>query len=134
MPIAPLVRPAADTFSKAPFILFWETTAACDLACRHCRAGAQPDRDLDELTFAEGAALLEEAREMGCRLVVLTGGDPAKRPDLVDLVRHGSALGLRVALTPSATPLVTPALLDKLREAGLARIAVSLDGAAPGGA
>jgi len=46
-------------------------------------------------------------------------------------VRHGDALGLRVALTPSATPLVTPQLLDALHEAGLARIAISLDGAAP---
>lgn len=127
----PLVRPAADAFAESPFILFWETTAACDLACRHCRACAQPDRDPDELTFAEGVALLEEARAMGCRLVVLTGGDPAKRPDLVELVRRGNELGLRMALTPSATPLVTEELLDSLQEAGLARIAISLDGAAP---
>src|SRR5262245_31843996 len=116
-------------FDDAPFMVFWETTQACDLVCKHCRADARPARDPAELTFEEGVRLLEEVRAMGCPLVVLTGGDPAKRPDLVDLVQHGTAIGLRVALTPSATPLVTPELLARLATAGLARLAVSLDGA-----
>ncbi len=119
----------ASPFDHAPFLVFWETTQACDLVCKHCRADARPGRDPGELSFAEGARLLDEIRAMGCPLVVLTGGDPAKRPDLVDLVRHGTAIGLRVALTPSATPLVTPALLAALADAGLTRLAVSLDGA-----
>ncbi|MCC6876476.1 MAG: TIGR04053 family radical SAM/SPASM domain-containing protein [Sandaracinaceae bacterium] len=125
------LRPAGDLFSQAPFILFWETTQACDLACRHCRACAQAERDPDELSTEEGKRLLDEAKAMGCPVVVLTGGDPAKRPDLVELVRYGNALGLRMALTPSATPLVTRELLSQLRDAGLARLAVSLDGAVP---
>lgn len=120
---------ARHAFDNAPFIVLWETTQACDLACRHCRADARPARDPDELTFEEGTRLLDEVRAMGCPLVVLTGGDPAKRPDLVDLVRHGVDIGLRVALTPSATPLVTPQLLTQLAAAGLTRLAVSLDGA-----
>lgn len=123
------LRPAADFFEQAPFIVFWETTKACDLVCKHCRACAVPERDPNELSTEEGFALLDEIREMGCPLVVLTGGDPAKRPDLVSLVRHGSEIGLRMALTPSATPLITHDLLVELREAGLARMAISLDGA-----
>lgn len=66
---------------------------------------------------------------MGCPLVVLTGGDPAQREDLVELVRYGTELGLRVALTPSATERTTRSLLSSLAEAGLARLAVSIDGA-----
>jgi radical SAM protein len=123
-------RAANGFFDRAPFILFWETTQACDLVCQHCRACAVPDRAPDELSTEEGIALLDEAKAMGCPLVVLTGGDPAKRPDLVDLVRHGSAIGLHMALTPSATPLVTPELLSRLKSAGLSRLAISLDGAA----
>jgi radical SAM protein with 4Fe4S-binding SPASM domain len=65
---------------------------------------------------------------LGTPLVVLTGGDPAKRPDLVHLVRFGNMLGLHMALTPSATPLVTRELLEELALAGLSRLAVSLDG------
>ncbi len=116
-------------FENNPFIVFWETTQACDLVCKHCRADAQPARDPDELDTAEGRRLLEDIRAMGCPLVVLTGGDPAKRPDLVDLVRYGTDIGLRVALTPSATPLITRDLLTRLRDAGLARLALSLDAA-----
>ncbi|HWP66012.1 MAG TPA: TIGR04053 family radical SAM/SPASM domain-containing protein [Candidatus Limnocylindria bacterium] len=122
-------RPAG--FDAVPFMVFWETTQACDLVCKHCRADACPVRDPAELTFAEGVRLLDDVAAMGCRLVVLTGGDPAKRPDLVDLVRHGTRLGLRMALTPSATPLVTAAWLRRLADAGLTRLAASLDGAHP---
>jgi radical SAM protein len=115
-------------FDESPFIVFWETTQACDLVCKHCRADARPARDPDELDTAEGRRLLDDIHAMGCPLVVLTGGDPAKRPDLVDLVRHGTEIGLRVALTPSATPLVTHTLLARLQAAGLTRLALSLDG------
>jgi radical SAM protein len=116
-------------FDHAPFIVFWETTRACDLVCRHCRACAVPQRDARELDSRAAFALLEEIRALGCPVVVLTGGDPAKRPDLVDLVCYGTSLGLRMALTPSATPLITRELLLELRDAGLARVALSLDGA-----
>ncbi len=87
------------------------------------------ERDPLELNTREGELLLERAHAAGTALVVLTGGDPAKRADLVHLVRYGTNLGLRMALTPSATPLVTRELLLELRDAGLARVAVSLDAA-----
>ena len=66
-----------------------------------------PTRDSGELDSAEGFRLLDEIKALGCPVVVLTGGDPAKRTDLVDLVRYGASIGLRMALTPSATPLIT---------------------------
>jgi radical SAM protein len=115
-------------FDSVPFLVIWELTQACDLACQHCRACAVPTRDGGELSMAEGFRLLDELVEMHVPVVVFTGGDPAKRPDLVELVGHGASRGLRVALTPSATPLVTRTLLEDLAEAGLARIAISLDG------
>lgn len=125
----PATRPhAMPSFDESPFILFWETTRACDLACKHCRACAVPNRDPRELTTAEGRALLREAAALGTKLVVLTGGDPAKRPDLVELVEYGAGLGIRMALTPSATPLVTRDWLAELRKVGLARLAISVDG------
>jgi radical SAM protein len=123
-----MISRTSHPFADKPFIMFWEVTRACDLVCKHCRACALPDRDPLELTTQEGERLLGEAHAMGTPLVVLTGGDPAKRPDLVHLVRFGSNLGLRMALTPSATPLVTRELLTELKQAGLCRLAVSIDG------
>lgn len=117
------------TYDDHPFIAIWEVTQACDLVCQHCRACAQPRRDPRELTTLEGFRLLDRFAEAGVPLVVLTGGDPAKRPDLVELIAYGAKRGLNMALTPSATPLVTRDLLDELQLAGLKRLAVSIDGA-----
>jgi radical SAM protein len=121
--------PPAD-FSQAPMIAIWEATRACDLACRHCRAEAVPDRAADELTTAEARGLLDQIRaDFGPILCVITGGDPIKRPDLEELVAHGAGLGLHMGLTPSATPLLTDGILHRLRAAGLSRLAISIDGA-----
>lgn len=119
---------ASSPFDVRPFLAIWEVTQACDLVCVHCRACAQPRRSENELTTAEGKALLSSLAALQVPLVVLTGGDPAQRPDLVELVAHGSSLGLSMAVTPSGTPSTTHELLAALRGAGLARLAVSLDG------
>ncbi len=121
-------KPVLLDFDDHPLIAIWETTQACDLVCAHCRACATPRTHPDELTTLEGRRLLDAFAEMGTPLCVLTGGDPAKRPDLVELVRHGASTGLVMALTPSGTPLMTRSLLAELRDAGLARVAVSVDG------
>jgi radical SAM protein len=122
-------RPPSD-FAAAPFIVIWEVTRACALACLHCRADAIPRRDPRELTVDEGLRLIDGVRAFGDPppLFVLTGGDPMRRPDLVTLVRHASDVGLNVALTPSGTAAVTLRRLAELRDAGLKRVAVSLDG------
>jgi radical SAM protein with 4Fe4S-binding SPASM domain len=118
--------------SERPLVLIWEVTQACDLACDHCRADAKPGRHPDELTTAEGRALLDEAREFGeGQLVVLSGGDPLKRPDLVDLVDYGTDQGLRMSLTPSGTASLTRERVEALADAGLSRMALSIDGASP---
>jgi AdoMet-dependent heme synthase len=117
-------------FSAAPFIVIWETTRACALACVHCRADAIPRRDPDELTTEEACRLIDQVKAFGdpSPLFVLTGGDPMWRRDLVDIVGYASSRGLRVALTPSGTGAPTKARLEALQRAGLSRVAVSLDG------
>jgi radical SAM protein with 4Fe4S-binding SPASM domain len=60
--------------------------------------------------------------------MVFTGGDPLKRPDLFELVEHSVGLGLRTTVTPSATPLLTPMAVRRLKDLGVARMALSLDG------
>jgi radical SAM protein len=115
-------------FDEKPFIAIWETTQACDLACVHCRACAQPARSSDELTTQEAKRLIDEIAEMAVPVFVLTGGDPLKRPDIFEIVRYAADRKVRISLTPSATPLLTREAIVKLHQAGLARLAVSLDG------
>jgi AdoMet-dependent heme synthase len=122
-------RMPAD-FAQVPFIVIWEVTRACALACLHCRADAIPRRNPFELSTEEGKRLIDQVRSFGDPppLFVLTGGDPMRRPDLAELVHHGASAGLTVALTPSGTAAVTRKRLEELRDAGLSRVAVSLDG------
>ncbi len=116
-------------FDERPFIAIWEVTQACDLACVHCRASAQPERHPLELSTQEGKELIDQIAALQVPVFVLTGGDPIKRPDLFDLIGHARQAGVRVSLTPSATPLLTREIVFRLKEAGLARLAVSMDGA-----
>ena len=115
-------------FSERPYIVIWEVTQACDLACVHCRASAQSRRNLLELSTQEGKRLIDEIAQMQVPVFVMTGGDPIKRPDLFELIEHARSVGVRVSLTPSATPLLTRNVIQRLKRSGLARLAVSLDG------
>jgi AdoMet-dependent heme synthase len=119
---------ATMNFDETPFLVIWEVTQACDLSCKHCRAAAQPLRSPEELTTEEGKHLIDQIAEMHVPIFVLTGGDPIKRPDVFELIRYADQKGVHVALTPSATPLLTREVIAKLKEAGLSRLAVSLDG------
>ena len=106
--------------SERPFIVIWEVTRACQLVCTHCRADAIRTRNPLELTTDEGRRLLDDLASFGPPrpLVVLTGGDPFERPDLPELVAHGTRIGLSMALSPSVTDRLTRPVLVELREAG----------------
>jgi len=125
------MEPRVD-FAERPFIVIWESTQACDLACVHCRACAQPLRSAMELNTEEAKHLIDEVKALGAPVFVLTGGDPLKRTDTFELVKHASTNGVRISLTPSATPLLTREAIHKLKECGLVRLAVSLDGPGAG--
>ncbi|HUI25498.1 MAG TPA: TIGR04053 family radical SAM/SPASM domain-containing protein, partial [Candidatus Kryptonia bacterium] len=114
-------------YTQAPFLVIWETTQACDLACSHCRASAQPGRHPSELTTEEGERLLAETSAMGTPVFILSGGDPVKRPDLCRLIRRGKSLGLRMGTIPAATASLTEDLVRQLKDTGLDQMAVSLD-------
>jgi radical SAM protein len=118
-------------YDETPFLAIWEVTQSCDLACKHCRAAAQPLAHPDELTTAEGKDLIDQIAAMGVPIFVFTGGDPLKRKDVFELIRYAAEKGVKVALTPSATPLLTREAIFQLKEAGLVRLGISLDGSTP---
>lgn len=131
--LAGLAAPEARigfVFNRSPVMLYWEITRACDLACAHCRAEALPHRHPRELTTLEASGFLWQIVGFGSPLphVVITGGDPLKRPDLIDVVGEAAGLGLQVSLAPSATGLLTRDALVRLQQAGIAGLSLSLDG------
>ncbi len=121
-------RLAQSNFDQSPFVVAWEITRACALACLHCRAEAQPKPDPDQLTHEEAIDVIDQIAEIGNPILVVTGGDPLMRRDVYDLLTYAVQKGLRTSLTPSATALATRKNLDRVRETGVSRIAISLDG------
>lgn len=128
-----MVRKPHHDVEDRPFIVIWESTQACPLACRHCRAEAQPLRNANELTTAEATTLMEQVASFGhpAPLFIITGGDPFSRPDLNELIRAGAAAGLGVAVSPSGTPTLTRENLKALHDSGARAISLSLDGSTP---
>jgi AdoMet-dependent heme synthase len=118
-------------FNLAPFTIAWEVTRACAFACVHCRADAQHRPDSNELSAEESLALVKRLKDFGSPILIFTGGDPMMRRDLKDLVAYATELGLRCSLTPTATALPTKPRLAALKEAGILRLALSLDAPTP---
>lgn len=123
-------RPADETNPKThiPRLIFWETTAACNLKCIHCRASAVDSPSPDDLTTNEAFVLLDTIAGFAKPVVVLSGGEPLVRGDIFDIAGHGAALGLRMALATNGT-MVTSDVAGRIKSAGIQRVSVSIDGA-----
>jgi AdoMet-dependent heme synthase len=120
----------AHDFSRNPLLVYWEMTQACGLACKHCRAEAVPMAHPLELTTSESRSFLNQLADFGAPLphLILTGGDPLRRPDIYSLIDYACGLGLEVSITPSATPELTNEAITRLKTHGIQSLGLSLDG------
>src|SRR6476659_6112486 len=111
-------------------LVFWETTKACNLSCKHCRAVPQRRLSPMELTTRRAFDLIDDIAQVAKPVMVLSGGEPLFRPDLFDIGAYGVESGFRMALATNGT-LVNDRVAAKIADAGFSRVAVSLDGARP---
>lgn len=122
---------ALNRYDQSPHLVFWETTKACSLACRHCRASAQTSPLPGELTNDQGHDLIDQIADMAGAppILVFTGGDCFARSDLDDLISYAQSRSVRVGVAPSVTDLLTRERMEKMYELGVRSISISLDGA-----
>lgn len=113
-----------------PRLIFWELTQGCNLVCKHCRAEAQAVRSEDELSTEQIFRVIDDITSVYKPVIVLTGGEPLYRPDLFDIAEYANKKGARVALASNAT-LITPEIAQRLKQVGIQRVAISIDGAFP---
>lgn len=109
-------------------LVAWETTRNCNLSCLHCRASATKGPYTGELETPAALRLLDQIAEVGSPIIILTGGEPLLRPDIFEIASYGTEKGLRMVMAPNGT-LITKTAAKKLRDAGIKRISISLDGA-----
>ena len=125
-------RSMAFHFDDAPKRIYWELTRACDLACLHCRASADSRANPRELSTHTVYRILNEIAAECKPHIILTGGDPLKRRDFFNIVKHTVDLGLPCHVAPSATSLLTPEVVVDLASLGVSAMSLSLDGSMPG--
>ncbi len=108
-------------------LIAWEVTRSCNLACKHCRAEAHTAPYPGELNTNEAKALIDTFPQVGQPIIIFTGGEPMMRPDLYELIRHATSLGLRCVLSPNGT-LITQENTTRIKKAGIQRCSISIDG------
>lgn len=117
-------------YNSKPILIFWETTKACDLACKHCRASALLESLPDEMDVDQSLSFIEQIKEFGppYPILILTGGDIMKKKGLVEILARSKELGIPVSMSPSATPLLNEGSFATMKKYGVRSLSLSLDG------
>lgn len=118
-----LLQFAAD---KKPVVV-WNCTKRCNLRCAHCYSSSTSAPAAHELTGDEARRMIDDLGRFGCPVLLLSGGEPILRPDLLELVRHARRADLRAVISTNGT-LITEERAGRFAEAGLSYVGVSLDG------
>ena len=119
-------HPAA-TKQYTPRLIFWEVTKGCNLRCIHCRATATELMSPADLPTDKALDIISQIADFGNPILVLSGGEPLYRHDIFQLAEYATSRGLRVALATNGT-LVTKDVAQKIKQAGIKRVSISLDG------
>lgn len=120
----------ASGYQLKPLLVFWETTKACDLACRHCRATSIKLPVEDELTLDQSIDFLNQLTEFDGKppVLIMTGGDVMKKPNLPEIIDYARDLKISFALSPAVTGLGNKDSFDLVKDSGASSISISLDG------
>ena len=111
-------------------MIAWEITRTCNLNCIHCRASADMGPHPGELSLEECLRLIDDIASFSKPVLILTGGEPLLRNDIFEIAAYGTRRGLRMVMAVNGT-LLNPQNIKAMKEVGIQRISVSLDGATP---
>jgi len=109
-----------------PLVMSWNVTRECNMKCSHCYINATDKKLNNELTTQEAKNLMDQIYQVSAPLLILSGGEPLLRPDILELISYGSKIGLKMGLGSNGS-LIDELMAKKLKEAGVATVSVSLD-------
>lgn len=120
-------RQPSDGHAARPIYAVWEVTLRCDQPCQHCgsRAGAARDDELDTQACIQ---IAQDLGRLGCREVVLIGGEAYLRPDIEIIISALRDAKIRPVMQSGGRGLVKGDRLERLKAAGLMQIGISIDG------
>ncbi len=124
-------RASRSTARNQLRLVFWETTSACNLECVHCRRiDVAAELAKQDMTTEQSLAFIDAVAVVGNPILVLSGGEPLSRPDILQLARHARSRGLTIVLATNGT-LIDQSVAKEIVASGIGRVAISIDGARP---
>jgi len=113
--------------TAAPFLIVWNFTKQCNLRCKHCYENAGPKPAPDELTTEEAKHAIDEFANAGAVALSFSGGEPLLRKDFFEVAKYAAEKEFYVSVASNGT-LITEKVAQKMKEAGVQYVEISLDG------
>ncbi|HUU85626.1 MAG TPA: radical SAM protein [Phycisphaerae bacterium] len=109
-------------------LLFWETTAGCNLDCVHCRR-LEVSHELmkNDMNTEQARRMITDLAGFASCILVFSGGEPLMRPDVFELASLAREKGLIIALASNGTMIDRP-MAERIAQTGFHRVSISLDG------
>ncbi|HEX7829176.1 MAG TPA: radical SAM protein [Thermoanaerobaculia bacterium] len=108
-------------------VVVWNSTKTCNLECVHCYADAEIRKFTGELTTAEAERMIRDLAAMNVPALLISGGEPFVRPDILDLAELAMSLGVRVTFSTNGT-LIDAKRAERIAKIGVAYVGISIDG------
>src|SRR5437764_2388730 len=108
-------------------VVVWNATKTCNLECVHCYADAEVRRFVGELSTEEAQRMIEDLASINTPALLISGGEPLVRPDILDLAEYATALGVRVTFSTNGT-LIDQKKAERLAKIGVTYVGISIDG------
>ncbi len=112
---------------RPPFIVSYSITTKCNLKCKHCYSESVDQVAPDELSTEDAFRLMDDLSKWGIGLLVIDGGEPLCREDVLDVVKYASSKGIRTTTGSNGT-LIDETMAKKMLDAGVKSVAISVDG------
>jgi radical SAM protein with 4Fe4S-binding SPASM domain len=113
-----------------PLVVSWNVTRKCNLKCSHCCINAAKNELQDELTTEEAKCLIDQISKVSRPLLILSGGEPLLRQEILEIIKYGTNKGFRMGLGSNGS-LLDDAVAKNLKNAGIKTVSISLDSNIP---
>jgi radical SAM protein with 4Fe4S-binding SPASM domain len=111
-------------------VVVWNSTKTCNLECIHCYASAKKSKFPGEMTTEEARAMIDDLADFKVPALLMSGGEPLVRPDILDLAEYATSKGIRITFSTNGI-LITEKIAQRMKEIGVTYAGISIDGAEP---
>lgn len=108
-------------------VVVWNVTRTCNLHCIHCYSSSESKKYEDELSTEEAMNMIDQLADFNVPVLLLSGGEPFIRPDILDLTEYAIKKGIRITFSTNGT-LIDKTLAKRIKDLGVGYVGVSFDG------